>query len=114
MINKFIPYTLHDTTSVNDSSSIVKLITILITDSFIFKEQIEDIKKDAEAYIDRMRNSVIVKSSQHNRMYLDPNSSKLPAVGTRVRRGPDWKYHMQDSNGCGTVIGQYVGGKHIM
>ena len=63
--------------------------------------------------MDRMRNSVSVRSSQHDRMYLDPNSSKLPPVGTRVTRGPDWKYHRQDSNGPGTVTGQYEGGKHI-
>lgn len=29
----------------------------------------------------------------------------MPCVGTRVRRGRDWHYGNQDSNGVGTVIG---------
>ncbi|XP_034326548.2 uncharacterized protein [Magallana gigas] len=31
--------------------------------------------------------------------------STMPCVGTRVRRGRDWHYGNQDSNGAGTVIG---------
>lgn len=31
--------------------------------------------------------------------------STMPCVGTRVRRGRDWHYGNQDSNGVGTVIG---------
>ena len=29
----------------------------------------------------------------------------MPNVGTRVRRGPDWKWQNQDSGGSGTVTG---------
>ncbi|XP_065945035.1 uncharacterized protein [Magallana gigas] len=31
--------------------------------------------------------------------------STMPCVGTRVRRGRDWRYENQDSKGVGTVIG---------
>lgn len=31
--------------------------------------------------------------------------STMPCVGTRVRRGRDWRYENQDSRGVGTVIG---------
>nr|XP_034324483.1 uncharacterized protein LOC105344997 [Crassostrea gigas] len=30
---------------------------------------------------------------------------KLPPIGTRVRRAPNWPYNGQDSNTCGTVVG---------
>ncbi|XP_061168825.1 uncharacterized protein LOC133178076 [Saccostrea echinata] len=33
--------------------------------------------------------------------------SRLPPPGTRVRRGPNWHYNNQDSNGPGTVIGNW-------
>ena len=29
----------------------------------------------------------------------------MPHVGTRVRRGPDWKWKNQDARGPGTVVG---------
>ena len=29
----------------------------------------------------------------------------MPHVGTRVRRGPDWKWKNQDGRGPGTVVG---------
>ena len=29
----------------------------------------------------------------------------MPNIGTRVRRGPDWKWQNQDGGGSGTVIG---------
>lgn len=29
----------------------------------------------------------------------------MPNIGTRVRRGPDWKWQNQDSGGSGTVTG---------
>lgn len=31
--------------------------------------------------------------------------SHLPPLGSRVRRGPDWKYNNQDQGGPGTVVG---------
>ena len=66
--------------------------------------------------MDRVRHTVVVKSalSLQDQMYLDHNASILPPVGTRVRRGPDWKYYMQDGRGPGTVTGQYEGGKHVV
>ena len=29
----------------------------------------------------------------------------MPNIGTRVRRGPDWKWQNQDGGGSGTVTG---------
>ena len=29
----------------------------------------------------------------------------MPHIGTRVRRGPDWKWKNQDGRGPGTVVG---------
>ncbi|XP_052701633.1 uncharacterized protein LOC128178481 isoform X2 [Crassostrea angulata] len=31
--------------------------------------------------------------------------TRLPPIGTRVRRGPNWPYIGQDSDACGTVVG---------
>ncbi|XP_052701639.1 uncharacterized protein LOC128178484 [Crassostrea angulata] len=31
--------------------------------------------------------------------------SRLPPIGTRVRRGPKWSYFGQDSEACGTIVG---------
>ena len=58
-----------------------------------------------------MGNAVSIKSSSSDQMYLDPECAQLPAVGTRVRRGPDWKWNTQDNDGPGTVIGQHENGK---
>ncbi|XP_065843372.1 uncharacterized protein [Oscarella lobularis] len=40
----------------------------------------------------------------------DPVIQGLPAHGSRVRRGPDWKWGNQDKSGCGTVIKHYKSG----
>lgn len=36
--------------------------------------------------------------------------SRLPPIGTRVRRGPNWPYFGQDSDACGTVVGHRTDG----
>lgn len=45
-----------------------------------------------------------------NNIYLESTNKKLPKVGSRVRRGPDWHYGNQDSEGPGTVIGHCMRG----
>ncbi|KAH3835554.1 hypothetical protein DPMN_108907 [Dreissena polymorpha] len=40
-------------------------------------------------------------------MYRESNCKTLPIIGSRVRRGPDWKWKNQDSNGVGTVVGHW-------
>ncbi|XP_052243728.1 uncharacterized protein LOC127853334 [Dreissena polymorpha] len=40
-------------------------------------------------------------------MYRESNCQTLPIIGSRVRRGPDWKWDNQDSNGVGTVVGHW-------
>lgn len=37
--------------------------------------------------------------------YKESQCSNFPPVGTRVRRGPDWKYEQQDGYGPGTITG---------
>lgn len=37
--------------------------------------------------------------------YKENHGSKMPKIGTRVKRGPDWSWQDQDSDGPGTVIG---------
>ena len=37
-------------------------------------------------------------------MYSHQNFPKPPPVGSRVRRGDDWKYGNQDGGGAGTII----------
>lgn len=44
------------------------------------------------------------RDSIENDLYGEKDS-KLPPIGTRVRRGLHWPYFGQDSNRCGTVIG---------
>ncbi|XP_052793141.1 uncharacterized protein LOC128227020 [Mya arenaria] len=68
------------------------------------KEDLKDIKEDAERRF--MKVISFGRRSGPYDMYTDTDSKLLPAVGTRVRRGPDWGYPPQDSFGPGTVIGQ--------
>lgn len=44
------------------------------------------------------------RDSIENDLYGEKDS-KLPPIGTRVRRGLHWPYFGQDSYRCGTVIG---------
>lgn len=41
----------------------------------------------------------------NNNQYYESSNPKFPPIGSRVRRGPDWKWNQQDSFGPGTVIG---------
>lgn len=45
--------------------------------------------------------------------YRESSSDILPKVGSRVRRGEDWKYNEQDSHGPGTVIGHTLDGTSV-
>ncbi|XP_052243726.1 uncharacterized protein LOC127853330 isoform X2 [Dreissena polymorpha] len=38
-------------------------------------------------------------------LYHESLSTTLPKIGSRVRRGPDWRNYDQDGNGPGTVVG---------
>ncbi|KAH3797718.1 hypothetical protein DPMN_151305 [Dreissena polymorpha] len=38
-------------------------------------------------------------------LYRESNCKTLPIIGSRVRRGPDWKWDNQDKDGPGTVVG---------
>ncbi|WAR00281.1 hypothetical protein MAR_024653 [Mya arenaria] len=68
------------------------------------KEDLKEIKEDAQNRL--MKVIRFGGRSGPPDMYTDTDSKLLPAVGTRVRRGPDWGYSPQDSYGPGTVIGK--------
>ncbi|XP_053375557.1 uncharacterized protein LOC123534444 isoform X2 [Mercenaria mercenaria] len=63
------------------------------------KRMIDEIKADARKHIIAHMNRV------NGNTYREIEGSNLPPIGSRVRRGPDWRWNMQDSNGPGTVIG---------
>lgn len=37
--------------------------------------------------------------------YYKEKYAMVPKLGTRVRRGPNWTFENQDSEGVGTVVG---------
>ncbi|XP_052282105.1 uncharacterized protein LOC127879368 isoform X2 [Dreissena polymorpha] len=43
--------------------------------------------------------------SDPKKLYHESLSTTLPKIGSRVRRGPDWRNNDQDGNGPGTVVG---------
>lgn len=45
-------------------------------------------------------------------MFKERNPT-MPCLGSRVRRGRDWKWDNQDNMGPGTVIGHHKEGKVI-
>lgn len=47
---------------------------------------------------------------EENSLYSESKDNLLPAVGTRVRRGPDWMFGTHDHGGLGTVIGHSLTG----
>ena len=51
------------------------------------------------------------EDSNCNYMECDPNM--LP-IGTRVRRGPDWRWEEQDLDMAGTVVSHTKNGKDFL
>ncbi|XP_060608261.1 uncharacterized protein LOC132760322 [Ruditapes philippinarum] len=66
------------------------------------KEDLMNIQKSAKRHFDE---NVRISNSPNRDAYHESKSKTLPPIGSRVRRGPDWHYRQQDSNGTGTVIG---------
>lgn len=51
-------------------------------------------------------NSILMNPRNRQDSYLERTDSGLPVPGTRVRRGPDWRYQdKQDQFTAGTVTG---------
>ena len=57
--------------------------------------------KDMLAHQDVFKSDEDTDSDEYTK-HEDPN---LPCFGTRVRRGADWKWKNQDSEGPGTIVG---------
>ncbi|XP_060574604.1 uncharacterized protein LOC132732228 isoform X2 [Ruditapes philippinarum] len=72
------------------------------------KLMIEEIKSDARK---SLFTGMLAKQSRNT--YKELSGSNLPPLGSRVRRGPDWHWDMQDSNGPGTVVGHGDDGVHV-
>lgn len=63
---------------------------------FLLKGELQDgIKVASEQSLKRFSDII----------YQESRNNSFPPVGTRVRRGPDWKYGNQDSERVGTIIG---------
>ncbi|XP_052793144.1 uncharacterized protein LOC128227022 [Mya arenaria] len=75
------------------------------------KEDMKEIQEDAKRHFMKVISSGVGSGSED--MYRDTNSKTRPAVGTRVRRGPDWHWKQQDSDGPGTVIGHSADDVHV-
>jgi hypothetical protein len=67
-----------------------------------------NIQKSAKRHYDE---NAKTSNSPDRDTYHESKSKTLPPIGSRVRRGPDWHYRQQDSNGPGTVIGHAGNGK---
>jgi len=52
-----------------------------------------------------MDRKLFKKLSSSQNMYKESTNSTMPKIGSRVRRGPDWKWNRQDGEGPGTLIG---------
>ena len=50
------------------------------------------------------KNSEERKRKEEN-PYEERNNTRLVPVGSRVRRGPDWRNGIEDGEGPGTVVG---------
>ncbi|WAR00228.1 HERC2-like protein [Mya arenaria] len=74
-------------------------------------EDMKEIQEDAKRHFMKVISSGVGSGSED--MYRDTNSKTRPAVGTRVRRGPDWHWKQQDSDGPGTVIGHSADDVHV-
>ncbi|KAH3836091.1 uncharacterized protein LOC127877977 [Dreissena polymorpha] len=70
----------------------------------ITKEDSEDMKDIRDEMARRVGN---IK----NDFYKESNDPTLLRIGSRVRRGPDWRWGNQDLEGPGTVVGHHVPGQ---
>lgn len=53
-----------------------------------------------------------VESGEETDLFKERNPI-MPCLGSRVRRGRDWKWDNQDNRGPGTVIGHHIKGQVI-
>ncbi|XP_053403712.1 uncharacterized protein LOC123554777 isoform X2 [Mercenaria mercenaria] len=73
------------------------------SDDGLSVEDMEDLLNIQERLMRHV--SVKIRKGGGRHHYGENNSSQLPSIGSRVRRGPDWNYGTQDNYGPGTVIG---------
>ncbi|KAL3867076.1 hypothetical protein ACJMK2_044309 [Sinanodonta woodiana] len=67
--------------------------------SFADMEEADELLQEHK---ERARESKEYEEQENEFKECDPN---MPPLGTRVVRGPNWRWDIQDSNGHGTVIG---------
>jgi len=70
--------------------------------SFYIQQDLKELKEDVKRQVNR---NMFEKLSSSKNMYKESTNSDFPTIGSRVRRGPDWKWQQQDGEGPGTIIG---------
>jgi len=79
--------------------------TIIFKSIFFLQQDLKELKVDVKRDLDRTVFSALSSSNKPDKYYKESTSSAMPKIGSRVRRGPDWKWNRQDSEGPGTIIG---------
>lgn len=79
--------------------NVVGSLTYLPITSMILKIDNECLQEEVEHLGKFFVNEVSCMSNR------ELEGSHLPPLGSRVRRGPDWKYNNQDQGGPGTIVG---------
>ncbi|XP_061192849.1 uncharacterized protein LOC133201061 [Saccostrea echinata] len=74
------------------------------------KDDILDICTKRSAYVSIFEIFAEYEDDNEDGYYHERNPL-LPCLGTRVKRGPHWRWGDQDSNGPGTVIGHSLDGR---
>ncbi|XP_060082739.1 uncharacterized protein LOC132562033 [Ylistrum balloti] len=81
----------------------------ILTDRSMAPFSVQQDAEDIVDYVEYLKSRETSTSGIELTMYIeqDPN---MPPIGTRVRRGPSWKWKNQDTEGPGTVIGHQDNG----
>ncbi|XP_062596389.1 uncharacterized protein LOC134257805 [Saccostrea cucullata] len=91
-----------------------KEITAADIKSAVFQHSSYVTDRDIEDILETLGNQNVSSSKTMSDIVTDMNNidemfterySDMPSIGTRVKRGPDWKWGNQDSMGPGTVVG---------
>jgi len=79
--------------------------TTIFKSIFFLQQDLKELKEDVKRDLDRTVFSALSSSNKPDKYYKESTNSAMPKIGSRVRRGPDWKWKHQDSEGPGTIIG---------
>ncbi|XP_061194929.1 uncharacterized protein LOC133203079 [Saccostrea echinata] len=99
-----------------DKETVVTLLASASSDIFTEKDKddIFDICTKRSAYVSLEEINEEDDDDENEKDYYHERNPLLPCLGTRVKRGPDWHWGNQDSQGPGTVIGHLKDGRLII